>query len=305
MGIVECLGWKRPLDPSPLWRLRRLLQSEAYDLVHVWGLMPLRVLGLVGRRWLSRTLVSGALPSQARTFGRLDRWLLNRTHAVVATCDATAEQFRKLGVAAERLVVIPPGVEIATAGSGARSAIVTGDLAWRIVCVGSPPTRQGFRDAIWAADILRYVFPSLRLTIVADAAERPYLQWFAECIQIGHQLEFIGRHAGDAAALAQADVCWIPTAAGDECQLALQAMAAGCPVLATDQPGLRDLIVNGDTGYLVPGFDKVTMCKRTRGLFVDPALVRQQGAAARQRVCAHFHPAACVERWADAYRAAA
>ena len=85
----------------------------------------------------------------------------------------------------------------------------------------------------------------------------------------------------------------------------LEAMAAGCPVVAADRPGLREIIEDGRTGFVVPPGDKVALCKRTRSLFLDGPLARQMGEAAQAHVARHFAPATFAQRWTEQYAAAA
>ena len=105
--------------------------------------------------------------------------------------------------------------------------------------------------------------------------------------------------------LAAADVCWSPTVAGNGRQIVLEAMAAGRPVVAADRPGLQELIVDGQTGFIVPPGDKVTVCKRTRSLLHDADMAKSIGEAARVHVAANFSAQRCAERWSDQYAAAA
>ncbi len=69
---------------------------------------------------------------------------------------------------------------------------------------------------------------------------------------------------------------------------ALEAMAAGKPVVATDIPGCREAVVHGQTGSLVPPRDVTALAAAIKTLIDDPALRARMGAAGRLRVEEHF-----------------
>ncbi|MGK2961551.1 MAG: glycosyltransferase [Gemmatimonadaceae bacterium] len=80
----------------------------------------------------------------------------------------------------------------------------------------------------------------------------------------------------------------------------LEAMAAGLPVVAGNAGGLPEVVVDGETGFLVEPGDPAALAARIRQLIEDPALARRMGDAGRERVARHFTP----EREAAAISAA-
>jgi glycosyltransferase involved in cell wall biosynthesis len=81
----------------------------------------------------------------------------------------------------------------------------------------------------------------------------------------------------------------------------MEAMAAGVPVVATDIPGNRDLVVPERTGYLVPVGDRAGFARWTNLLLNDPALARRTGAAGRERIVTEFSVERMVARYAELY----
>ena len=86
--------------------------------------------------------------------------------------------------------------------------------------------------------------------------------------------------------------------------VALEAGAAGKAVLASAAGGLRDVIVDGETGRLLPAGDVAALRDAMADLFADRAERERMGAAAAARVGAVFSPDAVVPRIEDAYREA-
>jgi glycosyltransferase involved in cell wall biosynthesis len=110
------------------------------------------------------------------------------------------------------------------------------------------------------------------------------------------------------------DVLWSASAFEGQSNAIMEAMAAGVPVVATDIPGTRDLVVHGTTGYLVPTEGRPVFAPTvntsvakglagyTNTLLDDPALARRLGQSARQRMLDEFSVERMVARYADLYR---
>jgi glycosyltransferase involved in cell wall biosynthesis len=85
--------------------------------------------------------------------------------------------------------------------------------------------------------------------------------------------------------------------------VALEASAAGKPVIASNIGGLRDIVVDGETGLLVPPDDRLALVEAMRRLIGDGALRERLGAAAAARAQT-FSPAAILPRFEEAYELA-
>jgi glycosyltransferase involved in cell wall biosynthesis len=79
-------------------------------------------------------------------------------------------------------------------------------------------------------------------------------------------------------------------------------MATGRPVVASCLPGLEHLVVDRETGFLVPPGDKAVLARQTRILLDDADLRRRMGQAARRRAAECFGVETMVGRFIDLYR---
>jgi glycosyltransferase involved in cell wall biosynthesis len=84
--------------------------------------------------------------------------------------------------------------------------------------------------------------------------------------------------------------------------VALEAMASGTPVVASRTGGLAEVVVDGETGFLVPPGDTGALGDRLARLLADRRLAARLGAGARDRVAGRFTWRACAERCLAAYR---
>jgi glycosyltransferase involved in cell wall biosynthesis len=293
---VEELGWTRWFDPRPLWRLRQLLRSFNPDLVHAWQQPALRALAVVGRPDVPR-IVSRPLPPFTAALSRLDRWLLTRADRVCVRTVGEAERCRQAGVPAERLALVPPAVEAADLDGleDLSSEWLPGPEQRLLLCPGRLQPGRGFRDAMWAFDVLRYLYDDLKLLILGDGPERGKLEEFRDKLGLKEVL-FAGHRPDVRPAQARARVVWVPSLADRGCTVALEAMAAGRPVIASRVGALAEVVVEGETGFLVPPGDKVALARQTRRLLEDPARAQQMGEAARRWVACNYSVAELAAR---------
>jgi alpha-maltose-1-phosphate synthase len=84
----------------------------------------------------------------------------------------------------------------------------------------------------------------------------------------------------------------------------LEAMACGTPVVASRVGGIPEVVVDGETGWLVEPGDPVALAQALRGALADPARARRMGEAGRSRVEAHFSWDRIAELTIDVYRQA-
>jgi len=87
---------------------------------------------------------------------------------------------------------------------------------------------------------------------------------------------------------AQASLCVVPSHYESFGLVALEAMAAGLPVVATRVGGLTELVEDGTTGWLVPAGDANAMAAAVTRLLTNPAEAAAMGTAARERVHENF-----------------
>jgi glycosyltransferase involved in cell wall biosynthesis len=170
-----------------------------------------------------------------------------------------------------------------------------------LLSIGPIQVHKGFRDAVWAFDILHYLFDDLRLAFLGDGPDRERVADFACAVGAAARVRFLGKQPSVEPYLRRAAVVWVPTrTAGGVCA-ALEAMAAQRPVVATSVPELQEIIVDGETGFLVPPGDKAALARQTRLLLGDAGLAQRMATAAKKRVQERFNAARTVAECAASY----
>jgi glycosyltransferase involved in cell wall biosynthesis len=95
----------------------------------------------------------------------------------------------------------------------------------------------------------------------------------------------------------RAAIALLPSSYGEGVPKALlEAASCGRPIIASDMPGCRDVVVDGETGLLVPPADVPALAAAIRSLAADPQARARMGAAGRARVVAEFGEAAVAEQ---------
>jgi glycosyltransferase involved in cell wall biosynthesis len=284
---IDLLNWRRLLDPRPLWRLRHLLRSWRPDIIHAWRPASLRAILLAGGRKAAHRVASAALIPGAHgpQLNRLDRWLLQWVDRVLASSSREARCLQS-GLAQENVTLVRPAVEVFPALSP--SAIGLGPSA--IFCAGPLEPYKGFRDAIWAFDILSHYREDVHLLLAGTGSDRECLEQFARVTGLQKRIHFLGELPDLAGPLIRAEVVWIPSRTQGGVNVALEAQALGRPVIASHLPELQEIVRDGQTGLLVPPGNKVALACQTRRLLEDAGLRQRLGEAGRQRARGCFAP---------------
>lgn len=305
---VEVLAWSRIFDLRPWITLLQQVRAFQPEVLHVWN-FPRPWMGSVLRRWAgaARLIVSDFPPardehSQLHWLDR--RWVHSKKYQVVVHGLAEAERCRRLGLTEDCIVQIPLAVALPTtsAESGEVRRTLGLPLQARLI-IGTGPLEphKGFHDAIWALDILKYLYNDLHLVLIGEGTDRPRLVRFANALNVQEQVHFVGRLSDPSPLLYEAEVVWVPSRREGGKNAALEAMAARRPVIASELPGLAEIVRDGKTGVLVPPGSPATLARHTRVLIDNAALRQAMGEAGRRRVETCFSVVEMVERYYQLY----
>jgi glycosyltransferase involved in cell wall biosynthesis len=215
-------------------------------------------------------------------------------------------------VRAERLRVVPYGIDVsgwllapkereeARRGLGLRPDHVAIGVASRLI------DGKGHADVIQAIARLASAVPEIRLVIAGDGPTRVLLESAARQVP-GKKIRFEGFVHDVPRFMNAMDVICFPThpSLGEGFGLAaLEAMAASRPVIATSVASLPEVVVDGETGVLVPPGDVGALAAAIEGLAGDPGRRARLGAAAHDRASSTFSLEAMVERTVEVYQEA-
>lgn len=144
--------------------------------------------------------------------------------------------------------------------------------------------------------------PNIKLVLVGEGPERSRLQRLVESRGLEPHVVLHGREPEARSLNPAFDIVVLASKSEGLPNAILEGQAAGRPVIATDVGGVREIVVDGVSGFLVPPGDSSAMAGALVRLAADPALRERMGRAGRSRMATDFGMARFVGEFADLYR---
>ncbi len=307
---VFVVGKRWKADPFALLRLQQLIHRVQPDLVHTWMFTAGAYGRVAARRCGIRHIVHGErCVDQWKTTWQwmIDRRLARVTDRIVANSNGVETFLGEKGLPTDKIQVIPNGV---SAGQGdpavPRSELLRElqipDDARLIGAVGRLWPQKRVKDLIWALELVCVLHPTTRLLIMGDGPQRQMLERYARLASDLDRVRFLGHRDDVPRILPHLDLLWQGSEYEGQPNAVMEAMAAAVPVIASDIPGHRDLIVPGKTGYLVPIASRAEYGKATDRILSDPIHAHALGGAGQRHIQRNFSATQMVRRYERLYR---
>jgi N-acetyl-alpha-D-glucosaminyl L-malate synthase BshA len=139
------------------------------------------------------------------------------------------------------------------------------------------------------------------LAMVGDGPDRPAAERFARDAGLAHRVEFLGNVSPIEGVIGAGDVFLLPSSEESFGLAALEAMACGVPVVASNAGGIPELVVDGEGGFTFPVGDTAGMAARVIALLSDPQELARQRERARLRATGEFGTTKVVDRYEALY----
>jgi len=288
---VISLNLNRKIDIAVAIRLRRVLKQERPDVLHTY-LLHGNILGRIIGRLVGVPAIIGSERTigQARLWGRIATRLTNPlTNAVEVNSEIGGKAATTdLGVPAEKIEVVRSGLDLkafsaSTKRADIRSELNVNDEQRLIVYVGRLRPVKGVEYGIKAFAKALEQNPNMHFALAGEGEQRTYLQTLTSELGIDDNVSFLGVRNDLPDLLSAADIVLLPSLNEGFPRTAIEAMAAGKPVIATRVGGSPEAIADGKTGILVPSKDIDAMSSALVKLAGDAELQARLGAAGRLR----------------------
>ena len=159
-----------------------------------------------------------------------------------------------------------------------------------LLVVGRLSPEKGHCVFLEAAARLRSRLDSFRAVFVGEGQERERLMKQRQRLGLDRHVIFAGYQSDVAPFYGAADLVVLPSLSENMPNVALEAMSFGKPVVATNVGGVPEVVVNEQTGYLVPSHNPSALAHAMCKVLSDPALGRQLGRAGLLRAKTEFCP---------------
>ena len=283
------------LDPWLVGRLARLVRSRGAHAVHTHGVHA----DLYGRLCLQG--LDGVLLLQTRhnddRFRRLwimrllNQWLARRCVRIVAISDAVREFVCAVeGIPLRKVERIYYGLDAAPAPQNVVD--LRTELGWAgaplIGFVGRLTGQKGVDVLLNAFAIVHRALPTARLLLIGDGPQRAALAALAGGLQISAAVHFAGWREDARAQMAALNVLAIASRWEGFGLVTLEAMQAGVAVVASRVSALPEIVLDGETGLLVPAANAAKLAAALLALLQDPQRAMQLGENGRLRAAQLF-----------------
>jgi glycosyltransferase involved in cell wall biosynthesis len=305
---VTVIGKPWKYDPLAWWRLRQHIATLKPDLVQTW-MFTANAYGRTAARSAGvRHIVASercADPWKGWLQLAIDRRLARASDVIIANSQGVKDFYVASGIPAEKMVVIENGILPAPASDLTHDELCD-ELgiprgAYLIGAVGRLWHQKRIKDLIWAADLLKVIRDDVHLLIIGDGPLRESLEEFRDACQIQDKVHFLGARNDVMRLMPRFSLLWLASEYEGLPNVVMEAMTAGVPVVATDIPGTRDLVVHGETGFLTAVGDRANLARFANKLLDDPALRTRLGEAGRERIAANFGVDRMVAAHAELY----
>ena len=161
--------------------------------------------------------------------------------------------------------------------------------------------KKGIRHLIDATPRLLEAVPDARVVIAGDGPLRSELEAQARSLGVRDRVLFLGSRPDTIELMAAFDVFVLPSVVEGMSNALLEAMAVGRPVVATDVGGNPEVVVDGETGLIVPPGDPHQLAASIQKLLEAPELAAEMGAAGRRRVIERYQIDVMTRRIEELY----
>jgi glycosyltransferase involved in cell wall biosynthesis len=282
---VTTLDSAGPTDLRTLPRLITLLKRGRFDtvvsfLIHANALAAAALPWVPPARWIQSIQTTQPWP---RWHWHLQRLVHRAADRIVVPSPSVADAAMAwAGVPAEQIVVIPNAVdpgEFRPASSLKPTKLSPTFPAAQPYPITFLGRLDRIKDVPTLIDAVAILHGRVQLTIAGEGTDRARIVRRINDCNVQHLVRMAGPVQHPREALAESGLLVLPSLAEGFGLVLIEAMAAGVPVVATDVPGVRDVVRPGQTGLLVPPRDPAALAQAI-GQLIDDAPLRSRLIAA-------------------------
>lgn len=275
------------------WQLRKTIRAFRPDVIHAQSVRSAVCGRLAAPRLPMLVTVHGIRQSDEALASFLFR-LANVK--LTAVSEASADGLRRQRWAPP-VEVLTPGLDVEQVRADAMSTeplALIGEPS--LCCVARQEEAKGIDVLLRALIVVRRDLPRAGLTIVGPGSQLTANRELASELGLADRVRFVEVTDNAAPYLAAADVVVLPSRREGLPVVALEALALERPLVATEVGGTPSVVVDGQTGWLVPPEDEDALAKAIVASLRDPEEAARRARAGRKRVEERFSARAMLDR---------
>ena len=299
----------RQQDYSDFRRYRRFFRRNQVDVVHTHSSNDMVVAALTARlAGVPARFLTWHLPKtfQSRAGGKA---IVSLYTQLIAVSESVRQNHIAHGIAPSKIKTIHHGTDIIAFQKTTRSRSET-RAEWGLTpehiavgIVGRVASEKGHRELFAALRLALAVEPRLRVVVVGDGVQWEEMKTLAAEWNLNEQIIFAGFREDVNNALLGLDIVAVPSLWNEPCSAAVQqAMALSLPVIGTRVGGTPEMVLDGETGLLVPPADANALTAALITLAGDPARRASMGKRGLERVQTHFTLSGMTDQIEALYR---
>ena len=300
-------GWRAMRNPLLVFKLKRFLRNKTFDVIHTHNTACQLAVAALG---MPESLITTEHSTDNRRrkwkgYRKVDRWMYGHYRKVICVSEESRQALSNwLGASSlsERITVVPNGIDVSRFAAAGPAKELEEQNGHIILMVSA--FRPG-KDQLTVIRAMQLLSREYRLFLAGGSETEADRKCLKDCEQLVEELgladrvRFLGIRSDVPQLLAGADAVVLSTAYEGMSLSMLEAMASGRPFLASDVPGVHNLVAGA--GLLFPYGDDRQLAALIRKVCENPALAEEVGEKCRARA-RQYDVAQTAKRYNDTYK---
>jgi L-malate glycosyltransferase len=279
---------RNDFDITGVPALRRLIRQERYDIVHFHTKRAHALCLWLPRGHRAPKFIVTRRMDYPEARNSYTRVLYNRrVDGVVAISQSIVDRLSDAGVNRRMIRLIYSGID-PRPFRGLLNKEQRPDEPPVVAIVAVLEERKGHRFLLDAARVLKDRGRTIKYVLAGEGSHKAQLQHWVQMLGLQQEVSFLGFVKDVPKLLSSINVLALPSLYEGLGVAALEGMAAAKPVVGTRVGGLAELIIDGQTGLLVPPGDGTALAEAIEKLISDPAMAQAMGQRGAERVSRDF-----------------
>ncbi|MDD5455383.1 MAG: glycosyltransferase [Candidatus Ratteibacteria bacterium] len=279
-------------DPICIIRLIKIIKAEKIHIIHTHAHKPnttARIAAILAK--VPIIIANEHNVDQWKSYFQksIDRFLAKRTDKIIAVSNAVRQFYQSIGIPPEKFRLIYNGVELNKFGNKnirktKRKELGIDDQTCVIGTVGRIHPQKGHELLVKITEELLLEHKALLFLIIGKGYLEKKLTRKIKTLNLSEHFLFLGEREDIPELLSCMDIFALPSLREGFPNAIMEAMASSLPVVATDVGGIREIMIDNETGFIIPPADSRQLYEKLLKLIHDKDLRGKMGNAGHERV---------------------